>query len=57
MTQNFLELPQLYRDTLPNNIIPFWMQHSIDHTNGGYFTCLDRQGQVYELPDTSSLKA
>jgi N-acylglucosamine 2-epimerase len=57
MTQNFSELAQLYRDTLLHNIIPFWMQHSIDHTNGGYFTCLDRQGQVYELPDTSSLKA
>jgi N-acylglucosamine 2-epimerase len=48
MTQNFLELSQLYRDTLLNNIIPFWIQHSIDHTNGGYFTCLDRQGQVYD---------
>jgi N-acylglucosamine 2-epimerase len=48
MTQNFSELAQLYRDTLLNNIIPFWMQHSIDHTNGGYFTCLDRQGQVYD---------
>ncbi len=48
MTQNFLELSHLYHDTLLNNIIPFWMQHSIDHTNGGYFTCLDRQGQVYD---------
>jgi N-acylglucosamine 2-epimerase len=48
MTQNFLKLSQLYRDTLLNNIIPFWVQHSIDHTNGGYFTCLDRQGQVYD---------
>jgi N-acylglucosamine 2-epimerase len=48
MTQNFLELSQLYRDNLLNNIIPFWMQHSIDHQNGGYFTCLDRQGQVYD---------
>jgi N-acylglucosamine 2-epimerase len=48
MTQNFLELSQLYRDTLLNNIIPFWIQHSIDHTHGGYFTCLDRQGQVYD---------
>jgi N-acylglucosamine 2-epimerase len=48
MTQNFSELSQLYRDTLLNNIIPFWMQHSIDHQHGGYFTCLDRQGQVYD---------
>jgi N-acylglucosamine 2-epimerase len=48
MTPNFLELSQLYRDTLLHNIIPFWMEHSIDHTHGGYFTCLDRQGQVYD---------
>ncbi len=48
MSKNFLEISQLYRNTLLNNIIPFWMQHSIDHTNGGYFTCLDRQGQVYD---------
>jgi N-acylglucosamine 2-epimerase len=41
ITQNFSELAQLYRDTLLNNIIPFWMQHSIDHKHGGYFTCLD----------------
>ena len=46
--KNFLELSELYRNTLLNNIIPFWMEHSIDHTNGGYFTCLDRQGQVYD---------
>jgi N-acylglucosamine 2-epimerase len=48
MTKNFLELSQLYRDTLLHNIIPFWMQHSIDHQHGGYLTCLDRQGQVYD---------
>jgi N-acylglucosamine 2-epimerase len=48
MTPNFLELSQLYRDTLLDNIIPFWMKHSIDYTHGGYFTCLDRQGQVYD---------
>jgi N-acylglucosamine 2-epimerase len=48
MTPNFLALSQLYRDTLLHNIIPFWMEHSIDHTHGGYFTCLDLQGQVYD---------
>jgi N-acylglucosamine 2-epimerase len=47
MSKNFLELSTLYRETLLNNIIPFWMQHSIDRA-GGYFTCLDRQGQVYD---------
>jgi N-acylglucosamine 2-epimerase len=37
-----------YRDTLLNNVIPFWEQHSIDWEQGGYFTCLDRQGNVYD---------
>jgi len=36
----------LYKSTLLNNIIPFWEQHSIDSENGGYFTCLDQQGEV-----------
>jgi N-acylglucosamine 2-epimerase len=37
-----------YRDTLLDNVIPFWEQHSIDWEQGGYFTCLDRQGKVYD---------
>ncbi|MDR0505684.1 MAG: AGE family epimerase/isomerase [Dysgonamonadaceae bacterium] len=37
-----------YRDELLNNIIPFWENHSIDRECGGYFTCLDRFGQVYD---------
>lgn len=38
----------LYKDNLLNNIIPFWERHSLDRTNGGYFTCLDREGKVYD---------
>ena len=43
-------IPQsrLYQDALLNNIIPFWEKHSLDHENGGYFTCLDREGKVYD---------
>jgi N-acylglucosamine 2-epimerase len=43
-------IPQsrLYQDALLNNIIPFWEKHSMDHQNGGYFTCLDRKGKVYD---------
>ncbi len=48
MDQNFPELAELYRHTLLHNIIPFWMQHSIDQQQGGYFTCLDRTGQVFD---------
>jgi N-acylglucosamine 2-epimerase len=48
MDKNFQELAELYRNTLLHNVIPFWMQHSIDLEQGGYFTCLDRTGQVFD---------
>lgn len=39
---------ELYRDELTNNILPFWLQHSKDNQHGGFFTCLDRTGKVYD---------
>lgn len=42
------EYSKLYRDSLLENVIPFWEKHSPDWTNGGYYTCLDRQGNVYD---------
>jgi N-acylglucosamine 2-epimerase len=48
MNENFQQLAALYKNTLFNNIIPFWEKHSIDWEQGGYFTCLDRQGKVYD---------
>ncbi len=39
---------KLYKDTLLTNIIPFWEKHSPDMENGGYFTCLDSKGKVYD---------
>jgi N-acylglucosamine 2-epimerase len=38
----------LYRDELTHNILPFWLQHSKDTQHGGFFTCLDRTGKVYD---------
>lgn len=38
----------LYLDRLSNDIIPFWMRHSKDEKHGGYFTCLDRKGNVFD---------
>ncbi len=38
----------LYKRELLNNILPFWMNHSKDELNGGYFTCLDQAGKVYD---------
>ena len=48
MNENFQQLAALYKNTLFNNIIPFWEKHSVDWEQGGYFTCLDRQGKVYD---------
>jgi N-acylglucosamine 2-epimerase len=48
MNDNFQDLATLYKNTLLNNVIPFWENHSIDWEQGGYFTCLDRQGKVYD---------
>lgn len=37
-----------YRRNLVESVIPFWMRHSLDREHGGYFTCLDRDGTVYD---------
>lgn len=39
---------EIYKEELLNNIIPFWMNHSIDEEFGGFFTCLDRYGKVFD---------
>lgn len=42
------EYTNLYSATLLNDIIPFWLKNSKDDEFGGYFTCLDREGKVYD---------
>jgi N-acylglucosamine 2-epimerase len=37
-----------YRANLTQSVIPFWLRHSIDHTYGGFFTCLDRRGTIFD---------
>ncbi|MBC9794961.1 AGE family epimerase/isomerase [Sinomicrobium weinanense] len=43
-----MKYSQLYKDTLFENIIPFWEKNSLDRTYGGYFTCLTQTGEVYD---------
>ena len=45
---NFAALAQLYKNALLQDVIPFWERHSLDWEQGGYFTCLDHQGNVYD---------
>jgi N-acylglucosamine 2-epimerase len=37
-----------YRRHLTEAVIPFWMAHGLDREHGGTFTCLDRDGAVYD---------
>lgn len=48
MMKKFLEYASLYRGALLQDVIPFWEKYSLDRDEGGYFTCLDRKGQVYD---------
>lgn len=41
------QLREQYRAALLDDVVPFWMRHSVDRECGGFFTCLDRTGQVY----------
>jgi N-acylglucosamine 2-epimerase len=36
-----------YRRELFENVVPFWERHGVDREMGGYFTCLDRNGELY----------
>ena len=48
---NSTELTKLrdqYRTALRDDVIPFWLRHSPDRQCGGYFTCLNRDGSVFD---------
>lgn len=47
-TLNFKKLSLLYKTELLENVLPFWLNHSIDQLHGGYFTCLTQNGTVYD---------
>ncbi|AEW01477.1 N-acylglucosamine 2-epimerase [Niastella koreensis GR20-10] len=38
----------LYRRELLESVLPFWLKYSKDEQHGGYFTCLGRDGKVYD---------
>lgn len=45
---NFKNLENQYKKELLENVVPFWLSKSQDEKYGGYFTCLDRQGNVFD---------
>lgn len=36
-----------FKNDLCENILPFWLENAIDKENGGIFTCLDREDNIY----------
>ena len=44
---DFRALQSQYTTALLSDVIPFWEKYSID-SRGGFFTCLDRMGNVYD---------
>ena len=41
-------MAEQYKSELLDKVVPFWLDKSQDHEFGGYFTCLDRDGSVYD---------
>ena len=45
---DFEKMALRYRNELYNNVLPFWLEKSQDLEYGGYFTCLNRDGSVFD---------
>ncbi len=47
-TFDFKKLAKQYKNELLNNVVPFWINKSQDKEFGGFFTCLNREGEVFD---------
>lgn len=45
---DFKQISSRYKRELLENCLPFWLEHSQDKGYGGYFSCLNRDGSVYD---------
>ena len=45
---DFKKLAAQYKSELLDSVLPFWLEKSQDKEFGGYFTCLDRDGSVFD---------
>ncbi|PWE01101.1 AGE family epimerase/isomerase [Marinilabilia rubra] len=45
---DFQKLALQYKQELLENVVPFWLNKSQDEQFGGYFSCLDREGNVFD---------
>ena len=45
---DFEQLAKQYKSELLDKVVPFWLEKSQDLEHGGYFTCLERNGDVFD---------
>lgn len=45
---DYVALSRRFARDLFADVIPFWLKNSLDREHGGYFTCLDREGRVFD---------
>ncbi len=57
MKTKFTELAIGYGGALRADVLPFWEHHSLDRESGGFFTCLARDGAVYDTDKFMWLQA
>ncbi|MDE2492290.1 MAG: AGE family epimerase/isomerase [Alphaproteobacteria bacterium] len=47
-----------FRNELVGNILPFWMRHTVDHENGGFYGLVDTDGNIdKEAPRAAVINA
>jgi N-acylglucosamine 2-epimerase len=42
------QFAEKYKKELVENVMPFWEKYSLDKEFGGFITCLDRQGNIFD---------
>ena len=45
---DFKQLAAQYKNELFENVLPFWLHRSQDFEQGGYYTYLNRRGEVFD---------
>ena len=45
---DFVRFAEMYKSELLDKVVPFWLKKSQDKEFGGYFTCLLRDGSVFD---------
>jgi N-acylglucosamine 2-epimerase len=56
MDSRLSDYAEHYRAELLEQVLPFWVANSPDRTHGGFFTCLDRDGKVFDTDKFSWLQ-